>query len=226
MLLTISSEAYVLHQIVSWLRDDVGYDQVNLIGHSLGSVISIQEAGTYSDVDRVVVTGLLHVPHVGIGFASTLASLLYPAIQDAQFTALKLDPAYLTTIPGDRLADFYSSSADPAVIAYDEAHKDVVPITDLVTLATTWALPPLLNVSDAITAPVLVVIGAEDAIFCTDPPLLDCSDPVSLLQSEQAYYAKAASLTLDVIPSTGHDIALHPTADQSFDLISNWIATH
>lgn len=226
LLLTISSEAFVLHQIVRWLRDDVGYDQVNLVGHSLGSVISIQEAGTYSDVDRVVVTGLLHVPQAGIGFAATLASLLHPAIQDAQFTALNLDPGYLTTIPGDRLADFYSSSADPAVIAYDEAHKDLVPATDLATLATTWALPPGLNVSDAITAPVLIVIGADDAIFCTDPPLLDCSDPASLLQSEQAYYAGAASRTLDVIAETGHDVALHPTADQSFDLISNWITTH
>ena len=43
--LTIDSEAYVLHQIVSWLRASEGYSQVNLIGHSLGSVISIQEAG-------------------------------------------------------------------------------------------------------------------------------------------------------------------------------------
>ena len=224
--ITIYTEAYVLHQIVGWLRSDLGYRQVNSIGHSLGSVIAIQEAGSYRDVSRLVVTGLLHVPGVGLGFASTLGSLLYPAIDDPAFTALNLDLGYLTTIPGDRAADFYSSSADPAVVAYDEAHKDVVPLTDLATLATTWALPPGLNASDQITAPVLVVIGQQDAIFCTAPPLLDCVRPAALLAGETPYYAGAASLTVDSIPDTGHDIALHPSADTSFELITSWIAGH
>ncbi len=58
---------------------------MNLVGHSLGSVISVQEAGRYHDVNRVVLTGLLQVPDVGIHFVTTLASLLYPAVQDPQF---------------------------------------------------------------------------------------------------------------------------------------------
>lgn len=216
----------MLHQLVTWLRGSLGYSQVNLVGHSLGSVISIQEAGTYHDVNRVVVTGLLHLPMVGLGFAATLESLMYPALSDPAFAALKLDVGYLTTIPGARGADFYSSSADPAVIAYDEATKDVVPLTDLTTLATTWALPPGLNVSDSITAPVLVVIGQQDAIFCTDPPLLDCAQPSVVRAEEAPYYASAASLTVDSIPDTGHDVALHPSADQSFALINQWILAH
>jgi hypothetical protein len=37
------------------------------------------------------------------------------------------DPGYLTTVPGTRGAAFYdTASADPDVIAYDEAHKDVM----------------------------------------------------------------------------------------------------
>src|SRR5712692_5380428 len=76
--MTVNDEAYVLHQIVSWLRRSGDYGQVNLIGHSLGSVISIQEAGIYRDVSRVVVTGLLHAPNVGLGFAATLLSLMHP----------------------------------------------------------------------------------------------------------------------------------------------------
>ena len=222
--ITIGTEAYVLHQIVTWLHGSFGYSEVNLVGHSLGSVISIEEAGLYHDVSRVVITGLLHLPDVGMGFAGTLESLLYPAASDPRFTGLDLDLGYLTTIPGDRAADFYSSSADPAVIAYDEAHKDVVPATDLATLATTWALPPGLNLSDWITAPVLVVVGAQDAIFCADPPVLDCGAPAQLLANEAPYYARAASLTVYSIPDTGHDVALHPTADQSFALINGWIA--
>ncbi|HET7017392.1 MAG TPA: alpha/beta hydrolase [Streptosporangiaceae bacterium] len=224
--ITISADAYVLHQIVAWLRGTRGYGQVNLVGHSLGSVISVQEAGRYHDVNRVVVTGLLQVPDVGIHFVTTLESLLYPAATDPQFTGSQLDAGYLTTIPGDRAADFYSGSADPAVISYDEAHKDVVASTDLTTLATTWALPAGLNLSDSITAPVLVVIGEQDAIFCTDPPVLDCDQPSELLATEAPYFTGASSLTVDSIPGTGHDVALHPTADQSFSLINDWIGDH
>ncbi len=224
--ITISTDAYVLHQIVNWLRSSLGYTQVNLIGHSLGSVIAIQEAGVYHDATRLVVTGLLHVPSVGVGFAAALESLLYPALEDPEFLGQGLDLGYLTTLPGDRITDFYSSSADPAVEAYDEAHKDLVSLTDLATLATTWALPPGLNASDSITVPVLVVVGDQDAIFCTDPPLLDCGQPAQLQAAEVLYYANAASLAVATIPGTGHDIALHPTAGQSFGLINAWIASH
>lgn len=224
--ITINTEAYVLHQIVGWLRSSAYYGQVNLIGHSLGSVISIQEAGIYQDVSSVVVTGLLHIPNVGLGFAATLMSLMHLAALDPEFAGQRLPPGYVTTIPGDRGKDFYSPSADPAVVSYDEAHKDIVPLSDLVSLATTWALPAGGNASDGITAPVLVVIGQQDAIFCADPPILDCSAPAQLLASEAPYYASAASLTVDTIPAAGHDIALHPSADQSFAQINQWIITH
>jgi pimeloyl-ACP methyl ester carboxylesterase len=224
--ITIDTDAYVLHQIVDWLRGRFGYPQVNLVGHSLGSVISVQEAGRYQDVNRVVLTGLLQLPDVGIHFITTLASLLYPAAADPQFLNANLDTGYLTTIPGDRAGDFYSASADPAVVSYDEAHKDVVAVTDLATLATTWALPPGLNTSDSITAPVLVLIGEQDAIFCADPPAADCGQPAELLATEAPYFRNAASLTVDSIEGTGHDVALHPTADQSFGLINDWIGGH
>jgi hypothetical protein len=116
--------------------------------------------------------------------------------------------------------------ADPAVVSYDVAHKDVVPVTDLATLATTWALPAGFNVSDSITAPVLVVIGSQDAIFCTAPPVLDCSQPGVLLAIERPCYSSSSSLSADVISDTGHDIALHPSADESFALINQWIMVH
>ena len=73
---------------------------MNLIGHSLGSVISIQEAGTYNDVSRVVVTGLLHAPGVGLGFATTLTSLLYPAALDPQFLLQRPGPGLPDHAPG------------------------------------------------------------------------------------------------------------------------------
>jgi hypothetical protein len=59
---------------------------------------------------------------------------------------------------------------------------------------------------------VLVVIGQLDAIFCADPPILDCSVAAKVFASEAPYYASAAGLTVDIIPDAGHDIALHPSA--------------
>ena len=98
--------------------------------------------------------------------------------------------------------------------------------TDLATPSSTWALSAGLNVSDSITAPVLVVIGAQDAIFCTAPPVVDCGQPGELLATEQPYYSSSSSLSVDVMSGTGHDIALHPSADQSFAMINRWITTH
>ena len=72
----------------------------------------------------------------------------------------------------------------------------------------------------------LVVIGAQDAIFCTDPPVLDCSQPGALLAIERPYYSSSSSLSVNIIADTGHDIALHPSADESFAVINQWIMTH
>ena len=227
-LITVQADAYVLHQIVNWTKAQ-GYSQVNLIGHSYGSIVTAQEAGTYNDATRVVLTGLTHAldgagTGAGVGLPLVIASL-YPATLDPQFFLSNLDVGYLTTLPGSRNV-FYSSSADPAVIAYDEAHKDLFAEAGVTSEATTFFVPAPLNTSNSITAPVLLLLGQEDALFCTLPAALDCSSSDSLLHAEQPYYTKAASLTAKIVPNTGHDVALHPSAPQSFQMIETWIETH
>jgi len=227
-MVTVQADAYVLHQIVSWTKAQ-GYNQVNLIGHSYGSIVTAQEAGTYNDATRVVLTGLTHAldgagTGAGVGLPLVIASL-YPATLDPQFFLSTLDVGYLTTLPGSRNV-FYSSSADPAVITYDEAHKDLFSEAGVTSEATTFFVPAPLNTSNAITEPVLLLLGQEDALFCTLPAALDCSSSDSLLHAEQPYYTAAASLTAKIVPKTGHDVALHPSAPQSFQMIETWIETH
>jgi len=224
--LTVNNEAYVLHQVVQWLRTNKQYQTIDLVGHSYGSIISIQEAGFYHDVNRLVATGLVHLPNIAGGFANALISLSHPAILDPVLASQNLDPGYITTTPGTRKQLFYSSSADPAVIVYDEAHKDVAPLTGLATLATTWYLPPLLNASNGVRVPVLVVLGQEDSLFCGLPSLLTCNNDSQLRSFEAPYYTSAPSLTAITVPKTAHDIALHPSANQSFAQINSWIQTH
>src|ERR1041384_2179831 len=86
--LTGSSQANAVHQIVGALRHGaiggIPFPKVVLVGHSLGSGVSILEAATYQDVDGVVLTGAAHpfTPHaVAHGFVGHFQ----PAFLDPHF---------------------------------------------------------------------------------------------------------------------------------------------
>ena len=218
---TLPGEAWVLHQVVRHLRDDPRVGRVTAVGHSLGSGIAVTEAGTHHDVDRVVATGMLHA--VGSALVPALLSFA-PAALDPQFLGRGYDLGYLTTTPGSRAAAFYAPSADPQVIAYDEAHKDVVSAVEFGGYPTLLT-PALIDVSATVTAPVLAMAGRKDVLVCGGPTL-DCADPAAVSANETAYYPASAGVTAVTIPDTGHDLALHPSADVSFGVIDAWIRGH
>jgi pimeloyl-ACP methyl ester carboxylesterase len=220
-LVTIPAEAYVLHKIVQWAH--WLFPKVNTIGHSYGSMVTVEEAGVYRDVDGVVITGMLHLPNVGTGLAGAVASL-YPANLDPAFKGRGFDPGYLTTRPGTRGDLFYNrATADASVIAHDEAHKDVVAEGAVASLATTYSLPAPLNASSRITAPVLLVVGTRDGAFCAVPDGLYCANGTALRAFEAPYYLGASSLNAEVVPGSGHDLTLHRTANVNFDIIHRWL---
>lgn len=215
--LTIDSDAAVLHQVIGWVRQSERYTDVNVIGHSLGSVLAMQDAGTWpGDVSRLVLTGILN--EVTPAAAAALATDFYPASGDPQFP--NAGPGYLTTVPGVRGSLFYSPSASPDVVAYDEAHKSTVADTEM-DAVTSLTAPPGTNIADQIRAPVLIIDGEDDALFCAGS--INCAAGASVAQFEKPYFSEAASLTIDMVPGTGHDVALHPTADESFAMINVWL---
>lgn len=220
---TVTAGAYVMHQLVQWLRAR-GYAQVNAIGHSLGSITTIVEASTYGDVDRVVLTGLLH--KFSAAGQAALGSSIHPAMEDAQFAALGLDAGYLTTLPGTRRTLFYSALAEDTVIQADEAHKDLLTQAELNDAFAVILTPPDgPNASTRITAPVLLIVGTADILFC-DPAAKDCATSTAVKTAEAPYYPSAKSLTAAVVPGTGHDLPLHLTTDLSFGMIDLWLRTH
>jgi pimeloyl-ACP methyl ester carboxylesterase len=219
-LVTLNSDAYALHQIITWLRTTHNYPQVNTISHSLGSSVAIIEAGTYTDADRVILTGVLHTSNIS---ALLNATTFYPAMLDPAFFGL-LDPTYLTTQPNTRGNLFYHTNADPAVIAYDESHKDVLAVPELAGAAVLLQAPAAGNISTHITAPVLIAVGQNDTLVCSGTP--DCSNPAAIVANEAPYFTSAASVSAASFADTGHDIPLHPTANSSFASINQWIATH
>lgn len=221
---SIPAHAVVLHQIIQWARNTQGFSKVIITGHSIGSVVVLQLAATHpDDADQVVVTGALHFAALGLGFALIPVSA-YPAALDPKFLGRVLDPLYLTTVPNARKNLFYTPDADPAVIAKDEELKDVMSTVELDTAIAQIEIPALLNVSQNITAPVLVVTGQEDALFCN--LLVNCHDPEAVRAHEAPFYANAASFTSVTVPNTAHDLTTAPTAGQSFSIIDNWIRTH
>jgi len=216
---TIGANAHVVHQIVQALRGGdlvvpsfgrIRAERVALVGHSLGSVISIQEAATYGDVDGVVLTGVSHTITPALG---EVLSTLYPANLDPRFAGQGLPDGYLTSQPGTRGVFYHLPSADPLVLALDEQTKETVTTAELDTAV------PALGLSNAIHAPVFVIVGDLDGAFCAPP---SCSASGSLA-AEASFFAADACLETASIAEVGHDLNLHFQAQQAYDAVLDWL---
>jgi pimeloyl-ACP methyl ester carboxylesterase len=223
--LDLTAGAVALHDVVTALRtgavDGRSFQHVIMVGHSIGSVEAWIEAARYHDVDAVIITGALHAlsPNVPV----LAGNDLYPAADDPKFADSGLDPGYLTTRPGTREALFYDpATANPAVVALDEADKDTSTIGELDGLLSLESEPPGDQPSTQINVPVLVVVGTNDNIFCAGVTSYNCDSAASVQSYESQYYSPAAHLKVAVIPDTGHDLALSTTAPITDAVMIGW----
>ena len=225
--LDVTSGAVALHDAVTALRDGAvdghPFKYVIEVGHSLGSFETWAEAGTYHDVNAVIITGALH--QLSPTTVPVALADLYPAVDDPKFAASGLDTGYLTTEPGTRETLFYDpATANPAVVALDEADKDTVTTGELDGMITMLAEPPAQQPSNQITVPVLVVAGAEDNVFCAGVTQYNCASPASVRAYESQFYNAAPRLDVVTIPGTGHDLALSTTAPLTDAAMLAWSA--
>jgi pimeloyl-ACP methyl ester carboxylesterase len=220
LLLTSVSQADVTHQVVQLLRAGRGvpsFGKVILGGHSVGSAIAIIEAGTYHDVDGVLVSGLTH--GVDVVGAVPIVSSLVPAMLDPKFLGTLIDPGYLTTADGTRFSSFESPGPfDPAVAALDESTKEDFAAGEVVD---TVLIGVVSTYSKRITVPVLLAMGAEDPAFC-GPLAADCTSAATLLASEEPYYSPAARLQTFVLPGFGHALNYAPNAPDLHAAVIQW----
>jgi pimeloyl-ACP methyl ester carboxylesterase len=208
--LTQDAEASMLHQLVQSMRK-LGFRRVVLLGHSSGSGSVTLAAARYHDVDGIVLTGFLHhQPGASVPLS------MYPATFDPAFSDRSLDVGYLTTRPGSRTTNgFYNAAvADPSVIAYDEAHKDVAPSPQMSEFLVIVLDP---SISRQVNVPVLSLVGANDG-FCGSPACAPAAD-------EPKAWSSAARLEVHVIPRAGHDIHLHGSsyADAESGYVLRWL---
>jgi hypothetical protein len=224
--ITMASDAYVLHQLIVVLHA-LGYRHINSISHSYGVGVALAEATTtYLNsrgepdgvkANALVLTGYLHRPSNPLVTAGN-----YPANQDPDWP-VTLDGQYLTTRPGARLYGFHTPTSDPAVVAYDEDHKDLVSLTGLLGFLGARGVPAAGNISNLVTVPVLVVNGQLDAIFCLDPAVFNCADVDAVKANEAPFYGAASSFELKTVAGSGHDLTLHQSANVSYGYINDWI---
>ena len=212
-LVTASTQASAVHQVISTLKPR--FAKVIVAGHSIGSAMAMIEAGTWRDVDGVLVTGFTHKMNY-ITVVPVLANMI-PA---------GLDLGYLTTMPDTRYNAFHKPG--PLVsgaISFDEATKDVFAATEAVDtiLLNTVIIP----ISRNINVPVLIVVG-NDTHFCSSGlPLMgsDCSSAAALKADEGQFFPAVPRLDTYVLNGYGHSINYAPNAPEYHAVVANWAKT-
>ncbi|MET8760974.1 alpha/beta hydrolase [Lentzea sp. NPDC004782] len=207
---TASTEASAVHQVIQAVKSQ--FPEVVVGGHSIGSAMALIEAGTYRDVNGVLVTGFTHKMN-DITVLPVMANMI-PA---------GLDAGYLTTMPDTRYNSFHAPG--PLVegaIAYDESTKDVFAATEAVD--TILLNNVIIPISRNINVPVLVVLG-EDHHFCSSGiPLMgsDCSSPAALKADESPFYPSAPTLDTYLLSGYGHSINYAPNAPDYQAVVATW----
>jgi Alpha/beta hydrolase family len=222
-LVTIQVDASTLHQVIEALTsgrvDGMAFATVVTVGHSLGSIIAVDEAARWHDEAAVVLTGFTHWLNPRFITALSTGQVLEPAQLDPRLIAQPTGD--LTTTPGARARWFYAPGSSPRVIAEDEATKTVITAGELATFPVPMALPE----SEQITVPVLQAVGASDAVFWCGL-LTPCATAAQLRKAEAPFFANAPSYTAYVLPRSGHDLNLAVSHDQLFAVLTAWVRTH
>ncbi len=218
LLVTIDTEAYLLHQIVAAFKagqyEQTNFNKVVTVGHSLGSGVAIHHAGLYpNDVNGLIVTGFIHYFSTN---AMNLMANMHAANNDPVFAGKNVPLGYLTTVPGTRGGLFYNQDlADQDVIDYDEAHKGTL------SAGETTLLLSLIS-SELVTDKVFVLMGENDDLFCSTP-IVDCSNLSQLMAFEKTFYLLAPSVDVDFVPDAGHNLSLQTNAQVAFTKMLDWI---
>ncbi|HET7639857.1 MAG TPA: alpha/beta hydrolase [Ktedonobacteraceae bacterium] len=220
---TFPAETYILHQLVQQTRagtiTGAPVTKVLHVGHSYGSMVAVNEAATYHDVDGVVLTGFTHAAGIPGTVLGAVTSTV-PTQLDPKFASANLPIGYTTTLAGTRGLSFYNTAfADPAVIAQDESLKQTATTGESLTLTPGLSA----SLSQQIAAPVLLAVGQKDQVFCTPTIAAEsCNDTATVLARENSDFSPSACLEAYVQPDAGHVIALHPNAPAGFAAMLDW----
>jgi pimeloyl-ACP methyl ester carboxylesterase len=221
---TFTAQARTLHQVVLDLHNGrLGrYQSIIGIGHSYGSAELANLAATYPhDVAAVIMTGSGH--QLSTQTTQQAATLLAPATSVLPQRFGNLDPGYVTAVNAQaRLALLYDPHfVSPAVLDYDTATEDTLPIGEAATR------PPDIAVDTTqFTVPSMLIDGQHDSHYCDgaqtipESGLDDCSSGAALYASERANYPPCFAAA--VVPDSGHDLTTEQGASLAARLMLHW----
>jgi pimeloyl-ACP methyl ester carboxylesterase len=233
-LVDVNTNAQVVRQLVAALRagaiDGPGgataFERVALVGHSYGSITSWFAASGNDEVDALVLTGATHNMPETDAPTLRISAPSYPAAADPRFAGMvpPLDPGYLTSRPGTREFAFYGpgTDVDPRIIANDEATKDTVTASELANY------PVFFRTQLDVGAPVFLLIGTKDAIFCSQRPLdlgAPCDSEQALIDNERPWFGeRTPSIEAHITEGAGHDLNAFRSSQESFGAAMEWLA--
>jgi len=214
---TVTSNAFVIHQVVQHLRDGtiagVPFTRVLGVGHSLGSRILVRmEALFPGDLDGLILTGTLHDD--GPELAGVLRAFAIPASLDPRLGARLLPPGYITLRDGLQLSFLVNPErADPEIVSFHESLKETTTTGEL-------ADPRITNDSLQLRVPVLLLVGELDRVVCGNR--VDCSDLDSILALERDFYGPETCLQVEILRRVGHLFTLQRSPQGSYSRMLRW----
>ena len=217
--LDLNMGAYALHQVIQQARSGsvvtetfgaLTASRVLLVGESIGGNLAWLEAGTYHDVDGLIVASSAHVFSVGF---EDIVRYTIPVEADPRVKSRGYPPNYFTTQRNTRdILFYYTPNTEPGVIAQDERLKQTI------TLGENTSVGPTLPVSLQVNVPTLITVGDFDFLFCTPP---SCTATNSLV-NETASYGPDTCAELVIMPEAGHNLNLHRNAPAYFEIVREW----
>lgn len=187
------------------------------VGHSYGSIMgNLQATNHPSDISAFILTGY------GVSIIPVALDLPQVVLVPAELYSPRFagyNPAYLVTSSMTGRRGYLwgkPGSYDEGIFQRDFAQEDVVGLGELLTIGGGLKEAP------ASTAPVYIVTGHSDDVFCL---AATCgTGPTSPQAQACALYPKAAACDYFIPIGTGHMISLHYSAPQSFQKYHAFLA--
>jgi len=203
----LGTEADVLHQVVGQLRDGTyhgdrtpSFHRVALVGHSVSGIIGDQEAAGFHDIDAL---GVISSGEVDV------TPLLAERTGETQIRCLTAPNGYVALeANAEEFRSDHIYNMDPKIVDQIIKKRTSDACAGTANAGQAVALDPVRNA--AITVPVLLLIGTNDAFFQHG-------------RLQAATYRGSGGVTFKEIPETGHAIAFGRTAPRFRDEMHRWL---
>ena len=216
-LLTVDTQAYVLHQVLTALAAAHQFNAVVTLGHSFGSVTALAHALQFPEqVNGIVLTGYIH--NVNPVFGPTVGRAIDVAPFGGPFTGELFDPTYMVSKHMSRGDVFYTEGfVEEEVLVVDNLTRQTTALGELITMSQYFA-----DQSKELQVPAAVIIGENDFVVCGGD--LDCTDHEAVVANEVPLFPPASCLEVTVLDDTNHNVNLHTNAPEVFALMLDWVS--